>query len=82
MEQIALYLQRLVSRFARQKQFIYFSGDYLQNMETLRSLPGGGLIFMTDIPRRIYIEAQVFPDHGHWTSGHILDVCVLAYICV
>lgn len=56
MEQIALYLQRLFPVFARQKQFIYFSGDYLKYGKLYAVSLAAGLIFMTDIPRRIYMR--------------------------
>ena len=74
--QIALYLQRLFPVFARQKQFVYFSGDYLKYGKLYAISLAAGLIFMTDIPGRIY-RTPVFPDHGYWTSGRILVVCVL-----
>ena len=52
--QIALYLQRLFPVFARQKQFVYFSGDYLKYGKLYAISLAAGLIFMTDIPGRIY----------------------------
>ena len=52
--QIILYFQRLFPVFARQQQFFYFSGDYVKYARLYAVSLVAGLLFMTDIPIRIY----------------------------
>lgn len=52
--QIALYFQRLFPFLAREREFIYFDGDYLKYGKLYAVSLAAGLLFMTDLPQRFY----------------------------
>lgn len=52
--QIMIYLQRLFPFFAPEGRFSYFEGDFLKYGELYGLSMIAGMVFMTDIPKRIY----------------------------
>lgn len=76
--QFILYFQRLFPVFARQQQFFYFSGDYVKYARLYAVSLAAGLLFMTDIPIRIYARFK----YSMITAAALLGIFWLCVYCM
>ena len=76
--QIILYFQRLFPVFARQQRFFYFSGDYVKYARLYAVSLAAGLLFMTDIPIRIYARFK----YSMITAAALLGIFWLCVYCM
>ena len=73
--QLAVYFLRLFPFLARPGRFSYFEGDFLKYGQIYGFSLAAGLIFMTDIPERIY---EKYRD----TFGSALILLCIFWLCV
>lgn len=78
MGQMALYFQRLFPVFARQEQFFYLNGDYVKYGRLYAFSLAAGLLFMTDIPMRIYVRFK----YSIITAAALLGIFWLCVYCM
>lgn len=76
--QITLYFQRLFPFFARQEPFFYFGGDYVKYGRLYAVSLAAGLLFMTDIPMRIYTRFR----YSLITAAVLLGIFWLCVYCM
>lgn len=78
LSQTAIYFQRLFPFFAPDQQVSYFAGDFLKYGRIYFYSMAAGLIFMTDLPKRIYDRHK----YSFATAAALLAVFWLCFYCM